>query len=420
MSACSRDGIQLNDNEDLKKSLYMKGDIEVKMKNMKTLNRGVCILGTTVFFLTACTGNEAVKDNPVDLNADIESSAAEATDDTDAGTDLNEVISGIEGVWATAHIPQDIRIFGKGTSGDGVEESYNAVIDPDTGDVKGYQAVGTRTISSVERTSDSTGEYYKIFMSEVDVVYYWYPDRPDDLEYHWGADGYSASDSLIRQTGASLDDYDIIESGTVGNGMYEQYYEFVSDPYKFAWDGVYYDRYVYDDLDYGWKDFALIDFDGDGSDELIATNEDWETRVDAGMQYYLIASYYDGKLVITELGDGVASAGGYRGTKCYLPGKGVIYDDAFSAPLGAPSFSIYRLQNGSFEYTEGGYVSPDFDLDYPECLDKGEWHVGDSIVTEEEYYKAFKELTDDNSGIALEDIEYIGKDEMLKELSSHQ
>jgi hypothetical protein len=46
--------------------------------------------------------------------------------------------------------------------------------------------------------------------------------------------------------------------------------------------------------------------------------------------------------------------------------------------------------------------------------------VGDSIVTEEEYYKAFKELTDDNSGIALEDIEYIGKDEMLKELSSHQ
>ena len=248
MSACSRDGIQLNDNEDLKESLYMKGDIEVKMKNMKTLSRGICILGTTVFFLTACTGNEAVKDNPVDLNADIESSAVEATDDTDAGTDLNEVISGIEGVWATAHIPQDIRIFGKGTSGDGVEESYNAVIDPDTGDVKGYQAVGTRTISSVERTSDSTGEYYKIFMSEVDVVYYWYPDRPDDLEYHWGADGYSASDSLIRQTGASLDDYDIIESGTVGNGMYELYYEFVSDPYKFAWDGVYYDRYVYDDV----------------------------------------------------------------------------------------------------------------------------------------------------------------------------
>ena len=98
----------------------------------------------------------------------------------------------------------------------------------------------------------------------------------------------------------------------------------------------------------------------------------------------------------------------------------MIYDDAFSAPLGAPSFSIYRLQNGSFEYTEGGYVSPDFDLDYPECLDKGEWHVGDNIVTEEEYYKAFKELTDDNTGIALEDIEYIGKDEMLKELSSHQ
>ena len=62
----------------------MKGDIEVKMKNMKTLNRGVCILGTTVFFLTACTGNEAVKDNPVDLNADIESSSAEATDATDA------------------------------------------------------------------------------------------------------------------------------------------------------------------------------------------------------------------------------------------------------------------------------------------------------------------------------------------------
>ena len=98
----------------------------------------------------------------------------------------------------------------------------------------------------------------------------------------------------------------------------------------------------------------------------------------------------------------------------------MIYDDAFSAPLGAPSFSSYRLQNGSFEYTEGGYVSPDFDLDYPECLDKGEWHVGDNIVTEEEYYKAFKELTDDNTGIALEDIEYIGKDEMLKELSSHQ
>ncbi|MCR5209774.1 MAG: hypothetical protein K6C99_06160 [Lachnospiraceae bacterium] len=387
----------------------------------RTVNRCICIFGASLLALTACGKKETENSEPVEVDLDLNDEdkdvqAANAGEAAGANSedDMSVVVTGIEGIWGTAHVPQDIRVFAEGE-----ESLYNAVIDPETGDVSGYQQVETRQIASVEKTSDSEGECYKIFMSEDDVIYYWYPDRPDDLEYHWEPDGYSASDSLIRQAGATMDDYKIVDTTSAGSDAYDLFYDFAVNPYEFEWDGLYHDRYVYDGVDYGWKDFALVDLDGDGNEELIATNTDGENRPDAGMQSYLIAYCKDGKFAISELADGVASAGGYRGTKCYLPGRGIIYDDSFSAPYGAPAFCIYRLKDGVFEYSEEGYLSPAFDYDYPECLEKGEWHVGDKTVTEEEYKDEFNRLTDNNSGIALGEIEYISRDEMLDILSSH-
>lgn len=192
--------------------------------------------------------------------------------------------------------------------------------------------------------------------------------------------------------------------------MYRAYYDFVSDPGSYEWDGttIYFD-------DYNWDSFILEDIDGDGSEELIATNLDPD-RFESSMQYYLVVGYYDGSLRISELRDGVASAGGYRGTVSYLPGEGVIYDDWISAPDGNPGFTYYKLENGEVLNEGGGYLEPDQDYEYPESFENGTWTWGALVVTEEEFNDYVKEITKDDSGIPLSSIGYISQAQMLDEL----
>lgn len=200
--------------------------------------------------------------------------------------------------------------------------------------------------------------------------------------------------------------YDNVEN------LYQAYYNFILNYNDYEWDGRYCNMVSSQGEDYGWDSFQLIDFDGDGSDELIVSNRS-DNRLDAGMQYYLIVDWYDGEIVITELCDGVASAGGYRGKKYYLPGKGIIYDDKFSAPYGNPGFSVYKFSEGKFEFGEGGNLEPNREFEYPENLGNGTWYWDGKEVTEEEYKKLTEENSDNFSGIALEDIDYLDKDSML-------
>ena len=107
-----------------------------------------------------------------------------------------------------------------------------------------------------------------------------------------------------------------VESESEGNeseevNPYREYYNFVLNYNSYEWEKTY------PDVDYGWDSFQLVELDGDDYPELVATHADSQTRVYGGMQCYLIVDFHDDVLVINEIADGVASAGGYRGEKYF-------------------------------------------------------------------------------------------------------
>lgn len=210
------------------------------------------------------------------------------------------------------------------------------------------------------------------------------------------------------------EDYKYVES--VEN-LYQEYYNVIKNPYAYEWDGYIFDMREYSDFDYEWDSFQLIDFDGDNSKELIITNRSLD-RPDPSMQYYLIADWHDGKIVLSELADGVATAGGYRGTKYYVPGKGIIYDMSISAPYGNPGFSVYELSEGKFEYSAGGYLEPDPDDHIPGEYDKGTLYWEGKEVSVEEFKEFEAEYSDNYSGIALGDVDYLDIESMLEKLEN--
>ncbi|WP_022763587.1 hypothetical protein [Butyrivibrio sp. AD3002] len=186
--------------------------------------------------------------------------------------------------------------------------------------------------------------------------------------------------------------------------IYEEYYTIVDQADPLKWDG-----------------FQLIDLDEDGTPELFATCTN-ENRPDPGMQPYMIVGYNDQGVVMNDdLGDGVASAGGYRGTLYYLPGTGKLLDSAIQAPLGLPSDTIYEMKDGSINYTQyGGFDVTEYpdDDDYNswDPMEHGEWNWMNEPVSEDEYKQKFLEATENTSGIAMSEIDYMDKESILKKL----
>jgi hypothetical protein len=170
-----------------------------------------------------------------------------------------------------------------------------------------------------------------------------------------------------------------------------------------------------------WDRFQLIDLDADGQPELFATCTD-ENRPDAGMQPYMIVGYNQQGIVMNdEFADGVASAGGYRGTLYYLPGTGKLLDSAVYAPLGLPSDTIYEMKDGAITYTEyGGFNVTEYPDDTADenwdPMEHGEWEWMDETVSEDEYKQKFLAATENTTGKAMNEIDYMDKESMLKEL----
>lgn len=187
------------------------------------------------------------------------------------------------------------------------------------------------------------------------------------------------------------------------------FYNFVSDPSSYSWEI----NGPVQSSDFKWDSFQLVDFDGDGTPELIATCVS-EDRPDGGMQHYAIVDNTGNGLSISDIADGVASAGGYRGTAYYIPGTSIIYDLSNSAPTGAPGATIYAFENGKIEYKEGGYCEPD--PEDPSDWSKGTWNWGTEEISEDEYNNKLNSLTQNQSGTPLNEINYMDKDSMLKEL----
>ncbi len=194
--------------------------------------------------------------------------------------------------------------------------------------------------------------------------------------------------------------------------------------------GTIYDQYI--DVVKNYKNeewelkldkFALIDLDGDEVPELFATGEYVDEDFFGGMQPYLIVGNSENRAVVNDImADGVAGAGGYRGTLYYLPGLGKIHDSAVYAPFGSPSDTIYIMKDGKIDTLVSGYFEvdagnlPENVDDNFDILDYGQWYWDGVPVDEGEYKKLFVEAIENTHGTALCDIDYMSKDEIIKVL----
>ncbi len=193
----------------------------------------------------------------------------------------------------------------------------------------------------------------------------------------------------------------IIESENVPEGLYDDFISIAKGADAKEWDG-----------------FTLVDLDGDGVPELVATctNEENEAIQMWGLQPYMIVFYNEaGNEVFSEdLRDGVASAGGYRGTLYYIDGTRMVYDKAVYAPAGAPSDYFYELSNG----VQKLYASGDFQVDNEslptegeyDVIEYGKWTWNGAEVSREDYEKNISDIIDNKDLIELAALDYADAD----------
>ena len=180
---------------------------------------------------------------------------------------------------------------------------------------------------------------------------------------------------------------------------------------------------IVDDADPNkWDGFALIDLDGDGIFELFATCIDGE-REDPGIQPYMIVGHNEDDVIKNdELSDGVAGAGGYRGSLYYLEGKGKLHESMFFAPLGEPADRVFSLKDGEIVETGVGEFIADRTSDMSEDgwdpLEHGKWRWNDKTVTEDEYKNSLREATDNTRGKPLSEIDWMGLKRTQEKLQS--
>ena len=192
----------------------------------------------------------------------------------------------------------------------------------------------------------------------------------------------AVTEAATEETSEKSEDSDMAPTADLS-----EYAKFVNDPSSFEWE-----KLGVSDQTFNWDSYQLIEVDGDETPEMIVTCKDQVGSVD-NLQHYLILDNTDNGLVITELADGVASAGGYRGTLYYLPGKSTIYDISNSAPYAAPGFTLYKSENGKIEYVESAYFDPEPDAG-EDALEHGKWYWGTDEVTKEEYDEKLNEKTE--------------------------
>ena len=215
----------------------------------------------------------------------------------------------------------------------------------------------------------------------------------------------SAETGLTEETAQPSEKESKTEEGAADTEIYRAFYDIVSDADPGEWDG-----------------FQLIDLDGDGIFELFATCIDGE-REDPGIQPYMIVGHNDeGVVVNDQLYDGVAGAGGYRGSLYFLEGTGKLHESMAYAPFGVPSDRVYLIMDGEITETDMGEFAVDTEAapesDDWDPFENGQWLWNGSPVTEDDYENSLKEATDNMDGKALSEMDWMGKDGALEQLQS--
>lgn len=202
----------------------------------------------------------------------------------------------------------------------------------------------------------------------------------------------------------------VIAANIQKNTIYDQYIDIIKN-YKNYEDDVKLDK------------FALIDLDGDEIPELICTGSYDDEYSMFGMQPYLIVGNNEnGAVVYDIMTDGVASAGGYRGTLYYLPGLGKLHEYAVSSAFYDPTDTIYTMKDGKIETFAHGEFKvdvnklPDEMSEDDDIMNYGHWYWDGESVTKDEYKKRFVSAIENTHGIALSDIDYMSRDEIIKAL----
>ena len=180
--------------------------------------------------------------------------------------------------------------------------------------------------------------------------------------------------------------------------LYEQYYDIVSG------------------LDEKWDQFMFVYFDQDNFPDIVVSST--QPGLNDLNEYMIITHSNAGAEVNEDLRDGVASAGGYRGTLYYVPQMGILYERTNYAPANNPGDNVYLPDNGHLTlYATGrtevldGYTGPD-DIEHMT------WYWNDVEVTPDEYEEKLKAETNNLSGDALSSLFYVDRESMLNRLEN--
>ncbi len=180
--------------------------------------------------------------------------------------------------------------------------------------------------------------------------------------------------------------------------LYEQYYDIISG------------------LDETWDLFQFDDLDGDGFPEVFISSSELDMN---DLQQYMIITHSNAGAELNEgLSDGVASAGGYRGTLYYVAGSSIVYERASTAPENNPSDNVYLLDNGHLTlYATGETVTQD-GYQGPDDKEHMTWYWNSEEVTAEKYEELLNAETENLSGEALSDIVYVDRETILENINT--
>lgn len=178
--------------------------------------------------------------------------------------------------------------------------------------------------------------------------------------------------------------------------LYQQYYDIVSG------------------LDDKWDRFMFVYFDQDSFPDIVVSST--QPGLNDLNEYMIITRSNAGAEVNEDLSDGVASAGGYRGTLYYVPQAGILYERTSNAPSNNPCDYVYLLDNGHLSLYATGRTEITDDYTGPDDTEHMIWYWNDEEVTADEYEEKLNAETMNLSGDALSSLFYVDKESMLNRL----
>ena len=178
--------------------------------------------------------------------------------------------------------------------------------------------------------------------------------------------------------------------------LYQQYYDIISG------------------LDEKWDQFMFVYFDQDNFPDVVVSST--TPDINDLKEYMIITHSNAGAEVNEDLRDGVAGAGGYRGTLYYVPQSGILYECTADAPYNNPCDYVYLLDNGHLTLYATGRTEIMDGYEGPDDTEHLTWYWNDAVVTPDEYKEKLNAETKNLSGDALSSLFFVDKESMLSRL----